>query len=105
MTTGNALPIKPETGGRRAEGFCTPKEDKLSQRMSILPKRVLPTVFLPGIMGSNLRMSAEKQSQVGRKNNIAWRPEDTSSYSNEHALHSTLYSLIRIANTMSWSKP
>ncbi|MGZ4964782.1 MAG: esterase/lipase family protein [Limisphaerales bacterium] len=41
----------------------------------MLPKRVLPIIFLPGIMGSNLRMSAERQRELKQKDNIAWRPD------------------------------
>jgi pimeloyl-ACP methyl ester carboxylesterase len=57
------------------EGFFTPVEDLMPQLFSILPRRVLPIIFLPGIMGSNLRMSAAKQRGMGRNNNIAWRPD------------------------------
>ncbi|NML59558.1 hypothetical protein HHL21_00305 [Massilia sp. RP-1-19] len=60
---------------RQAEGFVTPTEDKIAQVHSILPRRVLPIIFLPGIMGSNLRMKPERQRQMGRENNIAWRPD------------------------------
>ena len=72
---GTILPINLDNGGRQAEGFCTPREDTLPQTMLIPPKRVLPIIFLPGIMGSNLRMSAERQRRLGKSNNIAWRPE------------------------------
>ena len=48
---------------RKAEGFATPKQDKKPQCARMLPKRVLPVIFLPGIMGSNLRMSAERQRE------------------------------------------
>lgn len=78
MATGATLPVKPETGGKTAEGYSTPKADKLAQRMVIPPKRVLPIIFLPGIMGSNLRMSKERQELLKKSNNIAWRPEDKS---------------------------
>lgn len=47
----------------------------MPQVHSILPRRVLPIIFLPGIMGSNLRMSAARQRQMGRDNNISWRPD------------------------------
>lgn len=73
MTT--QLPVKPEGGGKKAEGFCTPKEDCLPQKMSVAPKRVIPIVFLPGIMGSNLRMTSARQQLVRSKNNISWRPD------------------------------
>lgn len=78
MAHGATLPIKPETGGKAAEGYCTPKADKLPQRMLIPPKRVLPIVFLPGIMGTNLRMSAARQARLRKSNNVAWRPENKS---------------------------
>ena len=74
---GTILPINLDNGGRQAEGFCTPREDTLPQTMLIPPKRVLPIIFLPGIMGSNLRMSAERQRRLGKSNNIAWRPESS----------------------------
>jgi pimeloyl-ACP methyl ester carboxylesterase len=76
MAHGATLPVKPETGGKVAEGYSTPKADQLAQRMVIPPKRVLPIIFLPGIMGSNLRMNAERQAMLKKSNNMAWRPED-----------------------------
>lgn len=78
MAHGATLPVKPETGGKVAEGYSTPKGDQLVQRMVIPPRRVLPIVFLPGIMGTNLRMSPVRQSLLKKSNNIAWRPEDKS---------------------------
>jgi hypothetical protein len=81
------LPIRPETGGKITEGFCTPKEDKHPQRVSVPPKRVLPIIFLPGIMGSNLRMSAQRQREIRKGNNITWRPDrkkDAASMLNEN---------------------
>lgn len=59
-------------GGRKAEGFLTPKTDKIPQKLSIPPRRVLPVIFLPGIMGSNLRMTPERQRELGKRNNVAW---------------------------------
>lgn len=73
---GTILPVNLNNGGREAEGFCTPHEDTQPQIMIIPPRRVLPIIFLPGIMGSNLRMSAERQRRLGKRNNIAWRPEN-----------------------------
>jgi hypothetical protein len=70
------LPAQQHNGAaRKAEGFATPKQDKKPQCARMLPKRVLPIIFLPGIMGSNLRMSAERQKELKRKDNIAWRPD------------------------------
>jgi hypothetical protein len=77
MTTAeHPLPAQQNNGAaRKAEGFATPKQDKKPQCARMLPKRVLPIIFLPGIMGSNLRMSAERQKELHKKDNIAWRPD------------------------------
>lgn len=69
------LAVNVESGGATAHGCCTPKEDKTPQKMSVPPKRVLPIIFIPGIMGSNLRMSAKRQTKLKKSNNIAWRPD------------------------------
>jgi pimeloyl-ACP methyl ester carboxylesterase len=60
---------------RKAEGFATPQQDKKPQCARFLPKRVLPIIFLPGIMGSNLRMHTQRQKDLEQKDNIAWRPD------------------------------
>ena len=77
MTTAeHPLPAQHHAGAaRKAEGFATPKQDKKPQCARMLPKRVLPVIFLPGIMGSNLRMSAERQKELKQEDNIAWRPD------------------------------
>lgn len=76
---GYKLPVDPaRQQGTVAQGFVTPKQDKTPQIHSIPPKRVLPIIFIPGIMGSNLRMSTARQEQLGKKNNIAWRPDNLS---------------------------
>jgi len=77
MTTAEyLLPAKQNDGAaRKAEGFATPTQDKKLQCARFLPKRVLPIVFLPGIMGSNLRMSTQRQRELHKKDNIAWRPD------------------------------
>ncbi|MCC6071664.1 esterase/lipase family protein [Massilia sp. GCM10020059] len=73
---GFKLPTHPTLKkSRETQGFFTPVEDLIAQVHSVLPMRVLPIIFLPGIMGSNLRMTAERQKQMGRKANIAWRPD------------------------------
>lgn len=70
------LPAQQNAGAaRKAEGFATPQQDDKPQCARMLPKRVLPVIFLPGIMGSNLKLSAERQQQLRRSNNIAWRPD------------------------------
>ncbi|WP_239700694.1 hypothetical protein [Massilia sp. 9096] len=75
-TAEHPLPAKQNKGAaRKAEGFATPKEDKKPQCARFLPTRVLPIIFLPGIMGSNLRMSEQRQKELKQKDNIAWRPD------------------------------
>lgn len=69
------IPTRVDAGKVKAVGYATPKEDRNPQKMYALPKRVIPIVFLPGIMGSNLRMNASRQAMLRRKNNIAWRPD------------------------------
>ena len=76
---GYKLPTKPEErGGNVAQGFTTPKQDRTPQVQSIPPKRVIPIIFIPGIMGSNLRMNAARQAEMKKENNMAWRPDDIS---------------------------
>ncbi|MBB6591248.1 GPI inositol-deacylase [Ralstonia solanacearum] len=72
------LPTYPEHGGRKTQGFLSPTEDQSIQRASILPRRVLPIIFLPGIMGTHLRLQPERQRQrkLKKDNNIAWRPDN-----------------------------
>ncbi|MES3023305.1 MAG: hypothetical protein V4857_17210 [Pseudomonadota bacterium] len=73
---GYKLPVNPYfEQGTITCGFATPKQDRIPQVQSIPPRRVLPIIFIPGIMGSNLKMSAARQAQLEKDNNIAWRPE------------------------------
>jgi hypothetical protein len=83
MATGLHLPVDLQTpGSQRPMGFGTPQQDRAQQVAHFAPRRVLPIVFLPGIMGSNLRItSSQRMRQLGRKapeNNIAWRPDSIS---------------------------
>ena len=75
-TAEHPLPAQQHQGAaRKAEGFATPKQDKKPQCARIPPKKVLPIIFLPGIMGSNLCMSEQRQKELHHKDNIAWRPD------------------------------
>jgi len=65
----------PSAGNTVAYGCCTPTQDKTPQYVPVAPKRVIPIIFLPGIMGSNLRNNPARQRELGRKNNVAWRPD------------------------------
>jgi hypothetical protein len=87
IATGLQLPTNVSSyNGQSAQGFATPTQDTLPQVACFVPKRVLPIVFLPGIMGSNLRISdAERQRALKKKDNIAWRP-DIIDASNAHEL-------------------
>jgi hypothetical protein len=42
------------------------------------PGKVIPVIFLPGVMGSNLRMSKKRQNEkeLNRADNRAWHPDD-----------------------------
>lgn len=58
--------------------WTTPKEDTRRWHLPDPPHRVVPIIFLPGIMGSNLRMSKARQKELNRKDNRAWVPDDLS---------------------------
>lgn len=49
------------------------------------PGKVIPVIFLPGVMGSNLRMSKKRQNdkELKRSDNRAWRPDDLMSASGQ----------------------
>ena len=75
---GYYLPVNPQEKQENiARGFVAPKQDKVPQVQCIPPKKVLPIVFIPGIMGSNLRMSAVRQKEIGQSHNISWRPDNS----------------------------
>jgi len=78
MATGYPLPADARSQAKqKAQGFATPQQDTAPQVATFLPKRVLPIIFLPGIMGSNLRISnAERQRLLEQADNKAWRPDD-----------------------------
>lgn len=39
------------------------------------PGKVIPIIFLPGVMGSNLRMTKQRQKDLKRTCNRSWRPD------------------------------
>lgn len=76
---GYKLPVNPQKKqGAVAQGFVTPQQDRTPQVQCIPPRKVLPIIFIPGIMGSNLRVSQKRQEILKQKNNIAWRPDNSS---------------------------
>ncbi len=64
-------------GFAEAAAVTTPTADKRKIRVRVPPGKLIPIVFLPGIMGSNLRLSKARQAQLNRSDNIAWRPDDS----------------------------
>lgn len=64
-------------GTQSAQASSTPTADQRGCEMHVLPNRAIPVVFIPGIMGSNLRMSAQRQAKLEKDNDFAWRPEAT----------------------------
>ncbi|MGW8389368.1 esterase/lipase family protein [Pseudoduganella sp. HUAS MS19] len=64
-----------QSGTLKAKGFATPSEDKSPQHVRVPPRKVIPVVFLPGIMGSNLRVTSQRQRLLNNANNAVWRPD------------------------------
>lgn len=66
-------------GTQSAQAVSTPTADQSGCRLDLLPNRTIPIIFLPGIMGSNLRLTKERTAEVkklmDKDNDISWRPE------------------------------
>jgi pimeloyl-ACP methyl ester carboxylesterase len=62
-------------GTQFAQADSSPTEEQRGRAMHVLPSRTIPIVFIPGIMGSNLRLSDKRQAELKKKTNISWRPE------------------------------
>jgi hypothetical protein len=54
----------------------TEVNDTKRHDVKLPPGKVIPVIFLPGVMGSNLRMSKKRQDELKRDDNRAWRPDD-----------------------------
>ena len=54
----------------------TDAADTVRHDITVPPGKVIPIIFLPGVMGSNLRMSKQRQDGLKRPDNRAWRPDD-----------------------------
>jgi hypothetical protein len=54
----------------------TETSDTVRHDVVVPPRKVIPVIFLPGVMGSNLRLSKERQKELKRPENRAWRPDD-----------------------------
>jgi len=54
----------------------TATSDTVRHDVKLPPRKVIPVIFLPGVMGSNLRLSKERQKKLDRPDNRSWRPDD-----------------------------
>jgi hypothetical protein len=54
----------------------TKTDDKVRHDVTVPPGKVIPVIFLPGVMGSNLRLSKQRQDRLERADNRSWRPDD-----------------------------
>ncbi|CAJ0706403.1 hypothetical protein LMG19089_04095 [Ralstonia edaphis] len=71
------LPVGEEIGGHAGATIAlTPSVDKVRVSLPVPPTKVIPIIFLPGVMGTNLRMSRQRQAFLNQKDNKAWRPDD-----------------------------
>jgi hypothetical protein len=69
-------------GGSAEFSACmTELADKKRIDLKVPPDKIIPVIFLPGVMGSNLRMSKARQEELKRPDNRAWRPDDLMSTS------------------------
>lgn len=59
--------------------YMTHIEDAIRHDVRVPPGKVIPVIFIPGVMGSNLRMSKRRQNELKRADNRAWRPDDLAS--------------------------
>ena len=62
----------------------TETADKARHDVTVPPGKIIPVIFLPGVMGSNLRMSKKRQDELKRPDNRAWRPDDLMSLSGNY---------------------
>ena len=59
--------------------YMTETKDTVRHDVTVPPGKVIPVIFLPGVMGSNLRLSTTRQDELRRPDNRAWRPDDIGS--------------------------
>ena len=57
----------------------TQTSDAVRHDVKLPPRKIIPVIFLPGVMGSNLRLSKKRQKELERPDNRSWRPDDMSS--------------------------
>jgi len=80
MTIKQRMPTKLGSDGKHyGNGYCTPTSMDTEQQFEFPPERVIPVIFLPGIMGSNLIAKPEPRPDFAtpeKKKTIAWQPDD-----------------------------
>ena len=61
----------------------TETADTVRHDVTVPPSKVIPIIFLPGVMGSNLRMTVQRSTDLDKghkddkpRDNRAWRPDD-----------------------------
>ena len=75
-------------GTQKSSGCVSTESVKTSESHGFIPNRVIPIIFLPGIMGSNLRIKSDdkgkerlarlvKQYKRDDRDTIAWCPDET----------------------------
>ncbi|SNY63056.1 esterase/lipase family protein [Pantoea sp. GL120224-02] len=65
-TTPKIEPTFDEDGNACYQLFTTPKEKNILQRCVVYPDRVIPVIFIPGVMGSNLRNNDKQARNIWR---------------------------------------
>jgi hypothetical protein len=64
----------------------TETSDTIRHDVKLPPRKIIPVIFLPGVMGSNLRLSKARQKKLDRPDNRSWRPDDMVGAVNEVGL-------------------
>ncbi|AIR86451.1 esterase/lipase family protein [Pantoea rwandensis] len=65
-TTPKIEPTFDEDGNACYQLFSTPKEKNIVQQCVVYPDRVIPVIFIPGVMGSNLKSDDEDGLKIWR---------------------------------------
>jgi len=73
------MPVVDEGRNMHAVTTLSPKQNTTRARVPIPPEKVMPVIVVPGIMGSNLRASANGGNTALKKNEPAWRPPNANS--------------------------
>lgn len=68
--------VKPD-GTQLAQARSTPRSDQRGCEVHVLPSRTIPVVFIPGIMGSHLKLTPQRQADLKKTTDVSWRPEAT----------------------------